>query len=218
MIEISQHKQNIIGSKEAIEALATKDHARLLILSDSHGRYGVVESIVRGFGAKCDALIFCGDGVSDIAQLLYAQKSDKKLTECVPPVIAAVHGNCDPSSYPLEKGTLYFSELIELKVNGRGILITHGHNQGVDWGLDSLGLEMQVSECTTAFYGHTHIAHEENIKNYKMVNPGSCARPRGGQPAGFAIATVEKSFVDLAFIKMEMGSDGTTEYKIWAPY
>ncbi len=218
MIEISQHAQNIIGSREAIADLENKDHARLLILSDSHGRYGIVESIVRQFGKECDALIFCGDGVSDIAQLLYAAKTDSKLGECVPSVIAAVHGNCDPSTYPLDKGTLYFSELIELKVNGRGILVTHGHNQGVDWGVESLGLEMQVSGCSTAFYGHTHVAREDNYKNYKMVNPGSCARPRGGQPAGFAIATVEKSFVDIAFIKMESGADGATEYKIWNPY
>lgn len=218
MIEISQHKQNIIGASSAIAALETKDHARLLVLSDSHGRYGIVESIVRGFGSKCDAIIFCGDGVGDIANLLYTAKADKKLMDCVPPVIAAVHGNCDPATYPLDKGTLYFSEMIELKVNGRGILVTHGHNQGVDWGLETLGLEMQVSECTTAFYGHTHVAHEETIKNFKIVNPGSCSRPRGGQPAGFAIATVEKSFVDIAFIKMETGSDGATEYKIWNPY
>ena len=217
MIEISQHTQNIIGSRNAIAALETKEHSRLLVISDSHGRYSTFESIVRGYGAKCDALIFCGDGVADIATLLYKQKIDKKLAECVPPVIAAVRGNCDPSSYPLDNGSLYFSEMIELKVNGRGILVTHGHNQGVDFGVETLGLEMQVSECTTAFYGHTHVAREENFKNFKIVNPGSCSRPRGGQPAGFAIATVEKDFVDIAFIKMEMGSDGSTECKIWNP-
>ena len=209
MIEISQHKQNIIGARAAITALEAKDHARLLVISDSHGRYPVFESIVRGFGAECDALIFCGDGVADIATLLYKQKADKKLAECVPPVIAAVRGNCDPSSYPLDSGSLYFSEMIELTVNGRGILVTHGHNQGVDYGVENLGLEMQVSECHTAFYGHTHVAREENIKSFKFVNPGSCARPRGGQPAGFAIATVEKDFVDVAFI--------TTEGEIWNP-
>ena len=218
MIEISQHQQNIIGSRDAIATLEKKDHARLLVISDSHGRYGVVEGIVRGFGAKCDGLIFCGDGVCDIAQLLYRAKADKKLMECVPPVIAAVHGNCDPSTYSLDKGTLYFSEMIELKVNGRGLLITHGHNQGVDWGLENLGLEMQVSECNTVFYGHTHVAREDNFKNFKIVNPGSCSRPRGGQAPGFAIATVEKNFVDIAFIKIEMGADGDTEYKIWNPY
>ena len=173
---------------------------------------------MRGYGAKCDALIFCGDGVSDVATLLYKQKIDEKLAECVPPVIAAVRGNCDPSSYPLDKGSLYFSELIELKVNGRGILVTHGHNQGVDFGLETLGLEMQVSECSTAFYGHTHIAHEDTFKNFKIVNPGSCARPRGGQPAGFAIATVEKTFGDIAFIKMTLKNDGTTECSLWSPY
>ena len=218
MIEISQHKQNIIGARDAIAALEIKDHARLLVISDSHGRYPVFEGIVRGYGAKCDALIFCGDGVADIANLLYKQKLDKKLAECVPPVIAAVHGNCDPSSYPLDKGSLYFSDMIELKVNGRGILVTHGHNQGVDWGVETLGLEMQVSECTTAFYGHTHVAREEDFKNFKIVNPGSCSRPRGGQAPGFAIATVEKNFVDVAFIKMTLKNDGTTEYNLWSPY
>ena len=37
-------------------------------------------------------------------------------------------------------------------------------------------------------------------------------------PALAVTTTVEKSFVDIAFIKMEMGSDGATEYKIWNPY
>lgn len=210
MIEISQHKQNVIGSREAIAALENKDHARLLVISDSHGKYSTMESIVRGYGAECDALIFCGDGVCDIAQLLYMAKTDKKLMACLPPVIAAVRGNCDPGSYPLDKGTLYFSEMIELKVNGTGILISHGHMQNVDYGVESLGLEMQVSGCSTGFYGHTHVASEDNFRNFKIVNPGSCARPRGGQQAGFAIATVEKSFVDIAFI--------TTEGRIWNPF
>ena len=218
MIEISQHKQNIIGARDAISSLETKDHARLLVISDSHGRYPVFESIIRGFAAECDALIFCGDGVADIATLLYKQKSDEKLAACVPPVIAAVRGNCDPSSYPLDKGSLYFSEMIELKVNGRGILVAHGHNQGVDYGIENFGLEMQVSECSTGFYGHTHVAKEDNFKNFKIVNPGSCSRPRGGQPAGFAIATVEKDFVDVAFIKMTLKNDGTTECSLWSPY
>lgn len=218
MIEISQHKQNIIGASSAIAALEKKDHARLLVISDSHGRYPVFESIIRGFGTGCDALVFCGDGVCDIATLLYKQKSDPKLAKCVPPVIAAVRGNCDPYSYPLDTGSLYFSELLEFTANSRRFLVAHGHNQGVDYGVENLGLEMQVSECTTGFYGHTHVAREEIYGNYKIVNPGSCARPRGGQPAGFAIATVEKDFVDVAFIKMTLKNDGTTETSLWSPY
>lgn len=218
MIEISQHKQNIIGSRKAIEELAGKDHARLLVISDSHGHYPTFEKIVRDYGEKCDALIFCGDGVCDIARLLYTAKSDKKLMSCIPPVIAAVRGNCDPATYPLDNGSLYFSDMIELCVNGRNLLIVHGHMQNVDFGVESLGLEMQVSDCKTGFYGHTHVAKEDNIKGYTFVNPGSCSRPRGGQQAGFAIATVEKSFVDISFIKMTLGGDGCTNYTIWSPF
>jgi len=218
MIEISQRQQNIIGAKQALNELESRDHARLLVISDSHGHYPVLEAIVRRYGEKCDALIFCGDGVCDIAQLLYKAKAEKSLMKCVPPLIAAVKGNCDPSTYPIDNGSLYFSDMIELKVNGHKILIAHGHLQNVDYGVGNLALEMQVSECNTAFYGHTHVAREDNLKNYKIVNPGSCARPRGGQPAGFAIATVEKSFIDIAFIKMELGGDGITNYSIWNPF
>ncbi|MBP5519662.1 MAG: YfcE family phosphodiesterase [Treponema sp.] len=217
MIEITQRHQNIIGSKAAISALETKDHARLLIISDSHENYPVFEKIVRRYGAKCDAVVFCGDGICDISRLLYAAQTDSKLMECVPPVIAAVKGNCDPSSYPLDSASLYFSELVELKVNGQIIMISHGHNQSVDFGLETFGLEMQVSESRIGFYGHTHIAREDNINGYKMVNPGSCARPRGGQPASFAIATVEKTFTDIAFIRMKIESDGSTSFNLWNP-
>ena len=73
-----------------------------------------------------------------------------------------------------------------------------------------------LADCKTAFYGHSHIAKEENIDGYKFVNPGSCARPRGGQPAGFAIATVEKNFVDIAFLK-EIIQDGKQGFTIWNP-
>ena len=91
MIEISQHKQNIIGSREAIAALENKDHARLLVLSDSHGRYGIMESIVRGFGGKCDALIFCGDGVCDIGMASRALK-DSEIEAGLTPMTIAMDG------------------------------------------------------------------------------------------------------------------------------
>lgn len=191
----------MIGSKEDIENLAHKDHARILIISDSHGNYSVLEKIIRQYGKSCDALAFCGDGARDIAQLLSFSKNDDSLKSSIPKVIALAQGNGDPSAYPMENSNyLRIPEKEILTANGQKILIVHGHRQGVDYGLDLLAYEMQEDDCNAAFYGHTHISDEYFKGSYKIINPGSCSRPRGGQPAGFAIATVEKTFIDIAFI------------------
>lgn len=215
---IVQEDHNLIGKKENIESLAKKDHARILVLSDSHGHPSVFMNIVRRYGKECDALAFCGDGAGDLATLLNSTKTDENLKACTPPVIAFARGNGDPSSYPLNSQTsISIPDSQTLRVNGRNFLIVHGHREGVDFGLENLGLEMQVSQCKVAFYGHTHIAREDNDNGYKFVNPGSIARPRGGQPACFAIATVEKNFVDMAFIKLEAKGDDSDSYQIWNP-
>lgn len=216
--KVIQETHNLIGTKDAIDALAIKEHARLLVISDSHGHPTTFMSIVKRYGKDCDALVFCGDGTGDLVTLLNASKSDEVLKECTPPVIAFVRGNGDPASYPLDnKQFLSIPDNQILTANGKNFLIVHGHREGVDFGMENLGLEMQLSNCNVAFYGHTHIAREDYEGNYKFVNPGSCARPRGGQAACFAIATVEKKFVDIAFIKMELQNNGTTEYQIWNP-
>ena len=216
--KIIQKYQNLIGSKKDIDALSTTDHARLLLVSDSHGCRQILEELIRKYGKECHALIFCGDGAGDLAYILSLSKTNKAFQEALPPVIAFARGNGDPSTYPVN---VHFSLNIPnsqtITVNNQKILIVHGHREGVDFGLENLGLEMQLSECKLAFYGHTHIAREDRIQDYQIVNPGSCARPRGGQPAGFAIATVEKNFTDIAFIKMQKDLDGKQSYKIWQP-
>ena len=41
-------------------------------------------------------------------------------------------------------------------------------------------------------YGHTHIALAGRSQTIQIFNPGSCARPRGGQPPSFAVLKVKK--------------------------
>ena len=205
----------IIGDKKAVSALETKEHARLLVVSDSHGNTERFISIVKRYGSTCDALLFCGDGLSDIAGMFSAAHTDKELERNIPPVLAFAQGNCDPRNVP---GGLVAHLEQSLTVNGHKILIVHGHAHGVDYGLEKLGLQMRLNGYDIAFYGHTHIASEKRIENtagdspseFKFVNPGSCARPRGGQPASLAIATVEKTFIDIAFINAET-------FELWTP-
>jgi len=215
MLELIQQKNCLFGSSEAISQLAVKEHARILSISDSHGDFDVLKRIVMNYGEHCDLLAFSGDGAIDISQLIITAHNDSDFQEKLPPVLAFVQGNCDPFELDLGMNigaeeittTLQFPPRQLITVNGQNILIVHGHEQGIGWTFNKLGLELQYSQGKVAIYGHTHIAGEHYTEGYKFVNPGSCARPRGGQPACFAIITIEKTFTDTSFIKINR--DGT---------
>ena len=64
-----QEVHSLVGSKADVEALEKKDHARLLVISDSHGHLSTFEKVLRQHGKLVDALIFCGDGTGDRAHL-----------------------------------------------------------------------------------------------------------------------------------------------------
>lgn len=214
----TQEIHGLIGTQKDIEALSAKDHARALVISDSHRHPEIFEDIVRHYGKECDALIFCGDGIGDLVQLLNSAGKDKELKKALPGVVAFARGNGDPGLYPLdEKKSIQVPERQLLTINGHNTLIVHGHNEGVDYGYEGMGLEMQLTAAHIAFHGHTHVAVEVTEEDYKFVNPGSCARPRGGQPAGFAIATFEKNFIDIAFIKINSAGEGQSPYQLWIP-
>ncbi len=218
--QIIQQTHYLLGTQQDLEALEKKVQARLLVISDSHNHYSIFKKIVLSYGKNCDALIFCGDGIGDLIQLVIECGKNDELKNCTPSVIAFARGNGDPSSYPISlRDSIYVPNSQILTVCGRKFLIVHGHREGIDFGMEDLGLEMQIADCTTSFYGHSHIAKEENIGNYKFVNPGSCSRPRGGQSAGFAIATVEKNFVDIAFLRETEQSTQNEEkkYTVWNP-
>lgn len=231
MIELIQKEHNLIGSSQAIKDLETKDHARLLVISDSHGHPQLLINIVKHFGPSCDALIFCGDGTMDLAELLEEADEDSALREKIPGVIAFVRGNGDPGKYPLSfeidrcnpltngmlRGTMLVPDTQTLTVNGHNFFIAHGHAFGVDFGCERLGLTANLNGCKTAFYGHTHIAREEIDGDFKFINPGSCARPRGGQPSGCAIVTVEKTFTDTAFLRIIAPLSSNPEFIIYNP-
>lgn len=218
MFEVIQEVHELIGSPADIEALAEKAHARLLVCSDSHGNFKILEKIISQYGKDCDGFIFCGDGAGDVAHILNEANVNPDFALCVPKVIACVRGNGDPASYPLTlEKSISIPNRQTVKVNGRNIMVVHGHQEWVGFGMNNFGLEMQLENCSVGFYGHTHIAREENLGEYKFVNPGSCSRPRGGQPACFAIATVEKTFVDISYIQIGRADSTGNPFSRWNP-
>ncbi len=217
-MEFTQRIDGLIGEEKYIKMLETKDLSRLLVVSDSHGETLALKSIIKNFGKTCDALIFCGDGLCDIARILSNCNLDEELKNSIPPVIALVRGNCDPSSYPVTKEFFITApDSQALKVNGQNIVIFHGHKEGVKYGINALDFAKRDEKCKTFFYGHTHVARELHEGDFTFINPGSCTYPRSGQPPSFAIATVGKTFISTSFIKINYES-ADKRFSTWQPF
>jgi hypothetical protein len=88
MNELVQLESGLLGSVEAVEDLSRAENARILVLSDTHGHYDVMEEIIRSFGPGCSALCFAGDGMWDIVQYLENALESDRLREALPPVVS----------------------------------------------------------------------------------------------------------------------------------
>jgi len=223
MIELIQHPNKIIGSKKALEELALKDKARILTVSDTHGDWRGLLRIVKKFGPSCDALFLLGDCYHDLEELLELANEKEEVRNVIPPLLAFVKGNCDARELLVSfdignKGNVSMPDSLLINVNGQNIYLTHGHLQGVDFGYNKLGLEATLNQAKYALHGHTHVPVCEEKGNFVFINPGSISRPRGGSHRSFAILTVEKSFIDAAFICINDNMGEDSSYSIYTPF
>lgn len=194
MNELKQHKLFLLGSNEAVDALAKKDCATILAVSDSHGRPEILKTILKRFSSQADALAFLGDGCADLVHILNNLDSNKDLQTSLPPVIAMVHGNGDESVfdvdfYPSEDlnvRTLKAPAAITFFAAGKNVLVTHGHMFGVYYGTAGLENHAKKSESKIILYGHSHVADISENNGITFINPGSCSLPRQGLPPSIA--------------------------------
>ncbi|MDR1748329.1 MAG: YfcE family phosphodiesterase [Spirochaetaceae bacterium] len=201
MNALCQTESLLIGAPEAVEEFEKKESVRLLVVSDTHGEGELLEAIIKTFGPECDALFFAGDGCWDVAACLGKAYSNVALKEALPPVLALVRGNGDEEQYRITTGTrqsqdeqdshpgfpVFFADRQIVKAAGRKIFLTHGHRQRVEYGIDSLVTASEMFDCDMVFFGHTHRPCVYEEKMCLLLNPGSCARPRGEMPATFAV-------------------------------
>ena len=194
---------SVIGSPEDLEEIENKASGKILVVSDSHGEWELVEKIIADFGVDCDALVFCGDGMADIVTCLEDASRNKALQEAMTPVIVCARGNGDPESFDLnlesledEDGKpvptariLYAAPLTCFRVAGRTVMVAHGHRYMVDLSTDMLHSVAENLNADLAFFGHTHRPHREEVGATLILNPGSCSRPRGGNPPTIAVVS-----------------------------
>lgn len=213
MIVLQQQKNFLVASENAIKMLAEKKSARILVVSDSHGSAHLFEKIICAFGKTCDALIFCGDGIGDVAFLLQKASDDKHFEKLFPSVCCFVRGNGDASSFPVRflqnensPKNFYASLTIPKKqiieIAHQKIFVCHGHEQGAYYGCENIVAEANKYGARLAFFGHVHIASESRMKVY-AVNPGSISFPRGASPHSFAISEIGKDAIDTTFYKID---------------
>ncbi|MBP3450471.1 MAG: metallophosphoesterase [Spirochaetaceae bacterium] len=199
MNSLTQLASNLIGSQEDILALEEKSSANILVISDTHGDYDVLCDIIEEFGHISDALVFCGDGVCDICSYIQDSYVDESLQEHLPPVVAIAKGNGDSeknqiikpktNELPASRKIITAPNSISFTVAGRNIFAVHGHRFSVDYGLENLSLAAQNLDADLVFFGHTHRPFRYEDSGTLYLNPGSCSRPRGGNPASFAFVS-----------------------------
>ena len=203
MIEITQQENLAIGSKKAVDSLLKKDFVKALVISDSHGNPQIFQSIVSNFGAQCDVLCFCGDGILDLVETLERGFFDKNFGEKLPPVVYFVRGNGDNSTSTIftdQRIPITVPEFQEIPLAGKKIFLTHGHRYNVYYGNKTLREEAIQRGMDIVWYGHTHVANSlrSHVKRdgrndfLGILNPGSCAEARGGMPNTFAIVDVSQ--------------------------
>lgn len=149
--------------------------AKVLIVSDSHGRLDTIKAIVSA-EKKIDLLIHCGD--------LEIDGEIARLTEIADAPVYAVRGNCD-----------IFSDLsssVHFDFNGHHILVTHGYLEGVSSGIQELQRKAGLTGSDIVFFGHTHIPFLREDNGVIYANPGSTDRPRqSGRESTYMIMNIE---------------------------
>lgn len=136
---------------------------RLLVISDSHGKSGVIDRILLS-QPKALNVFFLGDKVEDIEDMIYLYPERN---------FYIVSGNCDFFSS--------YKSFDFVKLGKHKILFTHGHTFGVKYGsVSALKKAASQNGCDIVLYGHTHIANTEYENGLYIVNPGSCSCSREG--------------------------------------
>lgn len=165
---------------------------KILVISDTHGVLGKIYEVYRKYD-DIDMILHLGDHIDD------AQDLAKRLNVDV----YGVKGNCDGA---LTKDDC--SRIIETEA-GR-ILITHGHADGVNFGISNLYYRALEEGCVAAFYGHTHVPFLDETGEVVIMNPGSLTKPRDGSEGSYGIVEVSEEGVkcEIVYYKKPYKAEG----------
>lgn len=151
---------------------------KIVVMSDSHRDKETVKEIA---ALSADAHFHCGD-----SELSFDHPVLKDMYK--------VQGNCDyQADFPLEVIT---------SVQGKTILVVHGHLHNVKSSLMDLYYAAKEHQADIVLFGHSHLYGAEMKEGILFVNPGSTVLPRGGKVPTYAVIEwnelVSVEFKDMA--------------------
>ena len=145
---------------------------KAVVFSDSHGDTAAMrEAVERG---APDQILHLGDLAGD------AERLGIRFPQ-IP--LEYVCGNCD--------GFTETPDQRILRVEGKRILMMHGHRYNVKLTYASAAYAAREAEADILLFGHTHIPYCEQVDGLWMLNPGSC----GGRGATYGVISLENGEV-----------------------
>lgn len=132
---------------------------KALIVSDTHRHNENLKNVLKKVG-HIDMLIHCGD----------AEGSEEEIRNMIDCPMSIVSGNND-----------FFTRLpaeATFDIEGKRILLTHGHYQHVSVGVERLVQDALTRGADIVIYGHTHRPMMEIRNGIVVLNPGSISYPR----------------------------------------
>lgn len=161
---------------------------RYLILSDTHGNIRDAAVVTERFVGLIDGVWHLGDNARDLGYLEREYGRTPQLA------FAGVNGNCDmPSSVPYER---------LFDVEGRRVLMCHGHLYHVDMGLKWITQKARDAGANIVLFGHTHIPYYVEENGILFLNPGSLTLPRGGSSNSYALLEIDKGKAAASLINL----------------
>ena len=157
---------------------------RILVISDSHGAGTPIELAIEA-QPNAEYVLFLGDGVEQFEEVSGFYPAKKYLK---------VRGNCDYN--------LRLRETDLLVIENHRIFFTHGHIYDVKNGLDNLKAAARARNADIVLFGHTHVALTDYEDGLYMMNPGSIAKPRHGQPT-YGIVDITNAGVVLNIVEIK---------------
>ena len=128
---------------------------KVLICSDSHTRLDYFQKVMEL--EKPELVIFAGDHSTDALDI-------SLIYEEIP--FKIVRGNTDFSDRKTE-------DELKFEINGKKVLLTHGHLQWVKSSLNELEIRAKEEEVDICIFGHTHRELEIEKDGILYLNPGA---------------------------------------------
>ncbi len=150
---------------------------KVVIVSDSHGNYGVLKRIIKR-EEPFDLFLHLGDGIEEAIRL---QKMNGFNLD-------GVEGNNDI------KGA--FPTSLVLKFGKKRCFFTHGHLFEIHRGHTLLVAHARSLKVDLVFFGHTHRYCDDFQKGIRLLNPGSVCTYLSKE-AGYFVLLIEENFFKI---------------------